>query len=333
MRKQSNLLEGETRCHIGVDLLGSDLPSDHLLEAVLAFSSELDANTHLVLFGTPSLFRDRHPPHLNVIFRPVEETITMEDSPLVAVRQKRNSSLCVGIRLLKEGRLQAFISAGNTGALMGCAAIELPKLPRIKKLALMVLLPTKRGEMAVLDVGANTIYKAEHLVQFAAIGVAYQKSRGIPCPRVGLLNIGSEAKKGTPELRRAYDLISFASCHKTSSFAFTGNIEGRDSFEGNIDVLVTDGFTGNVFLKTSEGIARAILEEFNELPLEKGLFSAIRKKLDYREHPGAILCGVEGIVIKCHGAAGPPSLTHSITTASRLIRHGFLETIKKELHV
>lgn len=215
----------------------------------------------------------------------------MEDAPLAAIRSKRGSSLCIGIRMLKEGLLQAFISAGNTGALIACAKIELPELPGVERPALMTLLPTRLGEMAVLDVGANTTYKVKHLVQFAAMGVAYQKSRGIEVPKVGLLNIGSEARKGTPELQLAYNELLALSKKKNASFSFSGNIEGRDVFNGEIDVLITDGFTGNVFLKTAEGIAAVIMEELHSpliqesSPQVKEILAHLQQRLHYAEYP------------------------------------------------
>lgn len=324
-------------CHIGIDLPGSDIPPQELFEAILSFAEELTPSTHLTLFGPRSLFKGKRPPVDRVLFHPVREVITMDDPPLTAIRKKRESSLCTGIRMLKEGHLQAFISAGNTGALIACAKIELPELSNVERPALMTLLPTRKNEIAVLDVGANTTCKSHHLIQFAAMGIACQKSRGIQKPRVGLLNIGSEAKKGTPELQLAWERLWAAGTKKNSSFTFSGNIEGRDAFHGDIDVLVTDGFTGNVFLKTAEGIAAVILEQLESSPLEecsphmKGILSEMRHRLNYAEYPGAVLCGIDGIVIKCHGSAGPQSFTRSITTASRLIHHSFLEKVTKEL--
>jgi phosphate acyltransferase len=327
MRGQSKELKGDAPCHIGVDLLGSDTPPAELLEAILSFSQEkLDSSVHLTLLGTPSVFAgiSSRP---GVIFHTVENAITMEDAPLTAIRSKRNSSLCTGIALLKNGHLDAFISAGNTGALIACAKIELPEIPNVERPALLTLLPTKKNEIAVLDVGANTSYKASHLVQFAAMGVAYQKSRGVKVPKVGLLNIGAEAKKGTPELQEAYDLLLALSQAKDSPFFFAGNIEGRDVFHGEIDVLVTDGFTGNVFLKTAEGLAAVVIEELSQ----HGIAAEMRKRLDYAEYPGAVLCGIDGIVMKCHGTANPKSLTQSIIVASRLVHHHFLSEVKNEL--
>lgn len=337
MRGKNKTAKGSALCHVGIDLLGSDIAPSELLEAILPFSSELSPFINLTLFGTHDLFEKRFPPSGNVIFHAVSEVITMEDAPLAAIRRKKNSSLCTGIRFLKEGHLQAFISAGNTGALTGFAKLQLPTLLHVERPALLTLLPSQQKEIAVLDVGANTTYKAKHLIQFAAMGIAYQKSRGVKIPVVGLLNIGSEAKKGTPELRQAYHQLQENSKKSTSSFAFAGNIEGRDVFSERIDVLVTDGFTGNVFLKTAEGIASVILEELESSPLEecsphmKGILARLRQRLHYAEYPGALLCGVEGIVIKCHGSSSPQSFIRSITTAARLVQHAFLDQVRKEL--
>ncbi len=324
-------------CHIGIDLLGSDISPNELFKEILLFCKELNPSITLTLFGTSALFERTRPPAVNVFFHTVKEVIMMEDAPLTAIRRKKDSSLCIGIRLLKEGYLHAFISAGNTGALMGCARLQLPALLHVERPALLTLLPTRQKEIAVLDVGANTSYKAKHLIQFAVMGVAYQRSRGVKIPIVGLLNIGSEAKKGTPELQKVYNQLLAGSKKSSSSYAFAGNIEGRDVFHEDIDVLVTDGFTGNVFLKTAEGIAAVILEELEHSPLEdgsphmKGVLAELRQRLHYAEYPGALLCGVDGIVIKCHGNSSPQSFIRSITTATRLVQHSFLDRIRKEL--
>jgi phosphate acyltransferase len=337
MRGKSKICKGGAPCHIGIDLLGSDIPPKQLLDALLCFSREHLSSIHLTLFGTSALFAGMQVSRGNVLLHPVKDTITMDDAPLTAIRRKKDSSLCTGIRMLKEGHLQAFISAGNTGALIGCAKIELPALPHVERPALMTLLPTKASEIAVLDIGANTTYKPKHLIQFAAMGVAYQKSRGIKTPNVGLLNIGSEAKKGTQELQLAYRQLLCLSKKKAPSFLFAGNIEGHAVFKGKIDVLVTDGFTGNVFLKTAEGIASVILEELQCLPIEahsphwNNLLATIRQRLCYAEYPGAVLCGIDRIVIKCHGNSNPKSMILSIMTASRLVQHAFLDQVREEL--
>jgi glycerol-3-phosphate acyltransferase PlsX len=324
-------LKRANRCHIGVDLLGSDVSPQELLEAIIAFRKQLSLSVQLTLFGTEELFKRAPCASDNTVFYPVSEEIHMSDDPLRAIRYKKQSSLYLGVQMLKEGHIDAIVSAGNTGALMAASKVLLSPLPRVERPALLTLLPTRRSDVAVLDVGANTSFKAKHLMQFALMGVAFQKTRGISLPKVGLLNIGSEAKKGTPELRAAYDLLKDSS--RASSFAFIGNIEARAVFQGDIDVLVTDGFTGNILLKTAEGIGLVILDELEAATRQKDLsplkaaLVELRHHLHYAQYPGALLCGVKGIVIKCHGTAMTQSVLSSITSATRLVEHHFLESI------
>ncbi len=310
---------------IGIDLMGSDTPSGVFLPAIIALHHELKNHTHFVVFS------DTAQPQEGIQFIPTDEVITMEDDPLTAIRRKKGASICQGIQMLKEGKIDAFVSAGNTGALVASAVLNLKLLPGISKPALMALMPTESLEMAVLDIGANTQYNADDLFQFALMGIAYQKSRGIPEPTVGLLNIGSEAKKGTPEHQEAYQkLLSLNSERRV----FVGNIEARNALQGLSDVLVTDGFTGNVFLKTAEGIAGALLNQLEANASEdcsphlKSVLSGIRQRLHYSEYPGAVLAGVNGIVVKCHGSSPPQALVNGIKGALRLIEHKFLEKIK-----
>ena len=331
MRGQSNTSPsgGSATCHIGIDLMGSDTKPDELLKAILGFAVELPPCAKLTFFGTQELFYGHPHPPLNISFHCVTEVITMDDNPLTAIRLKKNSSLVVGINMLKKHQINAFISAGNTGALTACAKINLSMLPGIERPALLALLPTRKSEIAVLDVGANTTYKAENLLQFAKMGIAYQKSRHIKNPRVGLLNIGAESTKGTPELREAHLLLE-------SLPSFVGNIEARNAFEGDIDVLVTDGFTGNVFLKTAEGIATFILHQIEEAatdeasPHLKGMLTEIRHRVYYADYPGALLCGIDGILIKCHGNPTPQSIFCSITHAIRLINTQVVSKIGRQ---
>ncbi len=318
---------------IAIDLLGSDTSPSELLGPILALHEELKEKVLFTLFLPPDLLK-KTPSAIRAVA--CDEVITMEDDPLFAVRKKKNSSIVQGMLLLQKGEIDAFISAGNTGALFASSQIMLSLLPGIERAALVTLLPTKKKEVAVIDVGANLSCRSEHLVQFALMGIAYQKSRGIEKPRVGLLNIGTEPKKGTAELREAYLKLQDLSQQK-GSFTFVGNIEGRDVFQGDLDLLVTDGFSGNVFLKTAEGLAASILEFLAEnsadLPAShlKASLSSLRHRLHYAEYPGAILCGVEGIIIKCHGTASIPSMTSSVKAAMHLIQHGFLDKIKAEL--
>lgn len=320
-----------TAPRIGIDLLGSDTPPEKLFHAVIECFSKIDHPVEFTIFGTKNLFHNQQLP-AGITCIPVSEFISMEESPLIAVRRKKNSSLCVGVEMLKNHTIDAFITAGNTGALLACCKLELHMLPGIDRPALMTLIPTKKEPIAVLDVGANVSVKAEHLVQFASMGIAYQKTRGIQNPTLGLLNIGSEKKKGTPELRKAYEHLQ-----QQYSPNFKGNVEGRDVFHGELDVLVTDGFSGNIFLKTAEGLAEFILDDLQKAGAFEGsselkkIISALWRRLQYDEYPGAILCGVDGIVMKCHGRSSPSSLAHSIIGAIRLHHHHFLEKIKEEL--
>ena len=248
---------------IGVDLMGSDTSPHDLFSAVLLFS-EQNPSVELVICVTQDVLDEISCPFPTLI---ATDVISMEDDPSVAVRRKKNSSMAQGLRLLKERRIDAFVSAGNTGALFLTAKKNLSTLPGIDRPALLTVLPTQGREIAVLDVGANIAVKAKHILQFAAMGIAYQKSRGVEHPTVGLLNIGTEAQKGTPELREAYQALDTLNRDR---MVFVGNVEGRDAFKGDIDVLVTDGFTGNVFLKTAEGIAAFIWEELEQMATTRG---------------------------------------------------------------
>ncbi len=315
---------------IGVDLMGSDTPPEDLYRATLQLMEE-GFPAEIVLFASKEVCGEI-PPSLEIV--PSSETIEMDDDPIQAVRRKKDASLCQGIRFLQEKKIDAYVSAGNTGALLLAAKTTLKTLPGIERPALLTLLPTSKREIAVLDIGANLTLKSKHILQFAAMGMAYQKSRGIAAPTVGLLNVGTEARKGTPQVREAYAKLETLNRDQQ---IFVGNVEGKDVFQGDIDVLVTDGFTGNIFLKTAEGIATFILEQL-ELSSRETTFSHLKHELTnlksrllITEHPGAILCGVDGIVIKCHGDCTPLMFTSGIKGALRLVHHNFLENIRSQL--
>ncbi|MBP7073804.1 MAG: phosphate acyltransferase PlsX [Rhabdochlamydiaceae bacterium] len=314
---------------IGVDLMGSDTPPEELATALIELREE-SFPAEFLLFVSPEVAGEL-PKNLPHIVCP--ETIEMHDDPILAVRRKKESSLCQGIQFLHEKKIDAFISAGNTGALLLAAKTKLKTLPNIDRPALLTLLPTHKKEVAVLDVGANLTLKSHHILQFAAMGIAYQKSRGIEHPTVGLLNIGTEAIKGTPQVREAYAKLETLNRDQPT---FLGNIEGKDVFRGDIDVLVTDGFTGNVFLKTAEGLASFILKQLEQRAFEgspslRHEIASLKDRLYVAEHPGAILCGVEGIVVKCHGDITPAKFMSSIKGAARLVQHRFLEKIMLHL--
>ncbi|MBS3904696.1 MAG: phosphate acyltransferase PlsX [Simkania sp.] len=330
MQKKNNLSSQEI-FRIGIDLMGCDAQPIDIAKAIIAIFPEIPSSIAIVFFGTQEILNEI-PAHEQVTVCVTNEVITMDEDPLFAVRRKKTSSLFMAMKSLQSKTIDALISAGNTGALIASANLLLPKLPGIDRAALLTLLPTKLHPIAVLDVGANPSFKVQHLLQYAAMGIAYQKSRGIKHPTVGLLNIGAEAGKGTPEIRNAYQLLEQLNKTTPPNLTFIGNIEGRNVFNGIVDVLVTDGFTGNVFLKTAEGIASFILSQLEGNISEPQLnLSTLRKRLHYAEYPGAVVAGVDGVVMKCHGDGSPTAFRESLKAISRLLAHNFLEHVKSEL--
>jgi len=305
---------------IAVDLMGSDSAIQVLYKGVEDAVAKLSSKAVVSLIGTEDAFQLL--PQNSLPKFVAEETITMTDSPLYSARRKQNSSLMIGLRLLKEKKIDAFVTAGNTGALIAGASISLPRIDSIERPALLTLIPTKKKPMVTIDVGGNVFSSAKQLVQFAFMGSAYQTfCNGIDNPRVGLLNIGIESMKGTDELRDAYRMLSEIS---TPHFSFVGNVEGREVFQGDIDVLVTDGFVGNVFLKTAEGMSLFILEAIQaSLEVPQSLLEAF----SYEEYPGALLCGVDGVVVKSHGKPSSETITKSILLSASLIEKEFVSKV------
>lgn len=321
---------------IGVDLMGSDHSPHVLFEAVLQAKNALQEGCTLLVIATHSVVNElklRHPPDSCIEYRAVSEAIAMSDDPVPAVTRKPESSIVVGIRLLKKKKIDAFVSAGNTGALLASALLHLPRLPGIQRPALLAMMPSIHGSMAVLDIGGNVSCKAHHLVQFAQMGAIFQTCyQGIEAPKVGLLNVGVEPKKGTSVMRQAYQILS-----ENKQINFIGNIEGREVFQKPIDVVVTDGVTGNVMLKTSEGIAAFIFDylqnELQEAPSEQ-LKRAIKNAKGFfstSEFSGAILCGVEGLVIKCHGNVSAKRMATAIVETTHLVKNELIAKMKSEL--
>ena len=311
---------------IGVDVMGSDHPPSLLLEAIATLTPP--PGVSLLVLGPPDY---REPfPHA---YHPTYEAISLSEHPLTALRRKKEASLCVGLRLLKAGAIHAFVSAGNTGALVTASKMILSMQPHLMRPALLALMPTKKRPVAVLDVGANVQVKAAHLIQFAYMAAAYLASHGISHPSIGILNIGSEPLKGTSELRLAYPQLQSLK----APFHFAGNIEGTSVFDGNVDALITDGFTGNVFLKTAEGIASLILDRIqaafpgNALSQIGAKIGDLHQHLHYAEYPGALLLGVRGIVIKCHSYSTPQAFINGVKGAIDLTQSHFMDRFQKHL--
>jgi glycerol-3-phosphate acyltransferase PlsX len=267
------------------------------------------------------------------------ELVTMDESPQSALKNKKDSSMRVAINLVKSGEANACVSAGNTGALMATARFVLKTLPGIDRPAIAGVFPSQKGITYILDLGANADCTAEHLLQFAVMGsmlvscVEHKKN-----PTVGLLNIGSEDIKGNEVVKRAGELL------RASHLNFYGNVEGNDIFKGTTDVVVCDGFVGNVALKTSEGLAQMmgkfLGQEFKRNWLTKAMalasmpvLKAFKKRLDPRRYNGASFLGLRGIVVKSHGGADTYSFLHAIETAIVESRNGVLTRITEQLEI
>ena len=256
------------------------------------------------------------------------EVVEMCEQPAIAMRKKKDSSIRVGINLVASGEAAAFVSAGNSGAVMAGALYVLKKVEGIDRPAITATIPTPTGPIVLIDAGANVDCKPAHLVQFGVMGEAYaRKILGIASPRIGVVSIGEEEGKGTDLTRETGERL------RQSKLNFVGNVEGRDFFAGKADVFVCDGFVGNVVLKTMEGMASA-LGHFLKTEIRKsapamlgallagGAIRSVRKKLDYTEYGGAPLLGVRGGVVICHGSSDAKAIKNGIRMAASLGRGG-----------
>ena len=266
------------------------------------------------------------------------EVVAMDDPPAQALRGKRNSSMRVAADLVKEGVADACVSAGNTGALMAISRFVLKMMPGIERPAIASFLPTVNGRVCMLDLGANVNCTAEHLVQFAVMGSCLVSAvEHIERPSIGLLNIGEEQIKGNEVVKDAAELL------RASELNFQGNVEGGDIYMGSIDVIVCDGFVGNVALKTSEGLAQMLgqylREEFGRSLFTRlcGLLAfpvvkSFRKRVDHRRYNGASLLGLRGIVVKSHGAADAYAFGFAIRRAYNAAKRGMLASIGDKIN-
>jgi glycerol-3-phosphate acyltransferase PlsX len=288
-----------------------------------------------------------------IAIRHSPEVITMHDAPSMAVKQKKKSSMRMCFDLCKSGEADAVVSAGNSGAMMACGLFVLGRLPGVERPAIVTTFPTKVGECALLDMGANVDPKPTVLAQFAVLGSVYARLlHGKARPKVGLLSNGSEEHKGTALTRDAHQFLARASrpdAAGAADFDYVGYVEGRDIFRGQVDVVVTDGFTGNVVLKSVEGAAEAMLDMVRDEVSRGGVLAKVgaalmttalrrlKRRTDYAEHGGAPLLGVDGVALICHGGSNAKAIKNAIAVAhkfaqiglgkeltSAIGRHGFL---------
>ncbi len=326
---------------IALDAMGSDRAPKPEVEGAIQAARRFGIQVALV--GPEEIVRaelSRHPfsRSLPISVVHASEVIGMDDKAVQAVRAKRDSSIRVGLRLVRDGQASAFISAGNTGAAMATAKMVLGGLPGVDRPALVAIIPTAIGTVStLLDVGANVDCKPHNLEQFAVMGDIYFRSMfGTARPRVGLLSIGEEEGKGNELTRESFQLL------KQLPLNFIGNVEGRDIYNGKVDVIVADGFVGNVALKTSEGVAnlvRATLKETLAATitrqvgylLSRSAFSDFKKRLDHTEYGGAPLLGVKGACFVTHGSSNVNAIKNAIRVASEFVERNITNNIEKEL--
>ncbi|MFD1710753.1 phosphate acyltransferase PlsX [Ottowia sp. GY511] len=324
---------------LAVDCMGGDHGPKVTLQACRQFLDR-HPDTRLLLVGQPDALSGFS--HERATIVPATEVVTMEDSVEVALRRKKDSSTRVAVQQVKDGAAQVAISAGNTGALMAIARYLLKTLDGIERPAIATQLPNvKGGATTVLDLGANVDCTAEHLLQFAVMGSALVSVlNDDPTPTVGLLNIGEEVIKGSDEIKRAGELLRAAA--KAGDLNFVGNVEGNDIFKGTADIVVCDGFVGNVALKTTEGLATMIMqflrEEFTRnigtklaAMIAYPVLSALKKRLDHRRYNGAALLGLRGLVFKSHGSADALAFEAAMVRAYDAARHQLLERVQARI--
>ncbi len=327
---------------IVVDAMGGDFAPLNDVAGTIIAAEEKPGSLHLILAGDKGTIErelSKHKvslPNIEIVHAP--DVVTMEDSPTEAIKNKPESSLSVGINLLREKKADAFVSAGNTGAVMAAATLRLGRLDGVGRPTIGSLFPTDKGRTMVFDVGASMDCKAQHLLEFATMGSIYIRNiYGIESPKVGLLSVGEEKSKGDSLTKEAHELI------ENSGLNFLGNVEGRDILNGKADIVVCDGFVGNVILKFAESVLELLKSKFRNYA-EQGflkklwvgmmygtLKNVILKDFDYQEYGGVPLLGVNGVVIIGHGKSSPIALKNMIYKAEEMILKDVNGKIKTEL--
>jgi len=319
---------------IAIDAMGGDQAPSKILEGALDALAALDAGDQLILVGQQDAIRQHageridaankaggtDPATPRVKIHHASQVVTMDDSPLDAIRHKRDSSIVQMVKLAKDGHADALISAGNTGALVAAGVLMLKPLAGAERPGIAVFLPSAKGAVMLCDAGANAQPKASHLYQYAVMASLYVKAvRGVDAPTVGILNIGTEDEKGTPLVKEARELIQ-----KDSQISFVGYVEGRDLPKHPCDVIITDGFTGNVVLKVIEGWSESLLHSLQKEAAPEGpefaeklkpVLGRLAKRYDHEEYGGALLLGVQGVFLKVHGSGGARAIKNAVAAA------------------
>jgi len=328
---------------IAVDAMGGDHAPQVNVDAAVAAVREFGIGSLLV--GRPGelepLLRTAGSARESIEIVEASEVVTMDDPPTAAIRKKRNSSIRIAANCVRDGRAAGLVSAGNTGAAMVCAKMVIGTIEGVDRPALATVLPNIAGHCLLLDVGANPDAKVQHFKEFAVMGSIYaQLAFGKPNPSLGLMSIGEEDSKGSDRTKEVFKTL------KESGQNFIGNVEGRDVFSGKVDVIVTDGFTGNVILKVSESLVEMVEKLLREeikktlqasvgFLLSRSAFRSFRTRLDYSEYGGAPLLGVKGCVIICHGRSSAKAVKNAIRLAAEFSRQNLADKIQTsiaELH-
>ncbi|HON42047.1 MAG TPA: phosphate acyltransferase PlsX [Bacillota bacterium] len=317
---------------IAVDCMGGDLGPAEMVPGALKAAGECEAN--IVLVGDEKVIRQHMgavegqtaAAHVDIVHAP--STISMDEDPLSAVRHKRDSSVVVAARLVREGSAEAMVSAGSTGALVAIGALSVGRLPGVSRPVLATPVPTISGACVLLDIGANPDCTPEHLLEFATLGSVYASSLlKLDRPRIGLLSNGTEPSKGNAMTVAANKLLT------QSSLNFIGNVESRSVLFGVADVVVTDGFTGNILLKSLEGVGSAIFDMVRQAAMEntrsklgallmKPALRQVKRRMDYSEYGGAPLLGLAGLLVKAHGSSNRKAFANAIRVTSDLMGSG-----------
>ncbi len=323
---------------IAVDGMGSDNSPRSEVEGAVQASQEY--GVHVILVGkepvlAPLLKSQSRGATVEV--RHASEVVEMDEQPTAALRKKKDSSMRVAADLVRQGAASGLVSAGNTGAVMAISKMVMGAVPGVDRPALAAVLPTLKGHAVLLDVGANVACKPHHLVQFAIMGHLFSKKIvGVSSPRVGLMSVGEEESKGNDLTKEVYKTL------KDIRINFIGNVEGRDIYNGRADVIVCDGFTGNVALKTSEGLIEAVLQLLkDELSsnlqaklgalLSQQSFKRLKKRLDYSEYGGAPLIGLRGLSVICHGRSSANAIKNAIRVAKEFAENQLNAKLEAEL--
>jgi glycerol-3-phosphate acyltransferase PlsX len=326
---------------IALDAMGGDYAPQNIIEGAALGLKELPEIKKLFLVGDSTAIErelkrlECRDPRIEIFH--ASEVVAMKESAAKAVRHKKDASICRAVDLVKNGSAHAVVSAGHTGAAVAACVLKLRTLKGIERPAVACLLPTESGVFVLIDAGANPDSTPENMLQFAIMGAVFSEhALGYKNPSVALMSIGEEDSKGNAVTKEAFKLL------KSSGLNFRGNIEGRDLFENPSEVVVCDGFTGNVVLKTSEAIAHAVFtwlkHELFRTPLRKlgaklaeGAFRSIRKKTNYEEHGGMPLLGVNGVCIIAHGASSALAIKNAIRAAMQSIKHEINPQILREV--